>query len=147
MKEKLINVPGPDHPISIERNPARVVVSVAGDVIADTCDALTLREADYPPVQYIPLEDVDLSQLKPTDHATYCPYKGYCNYYSVPSGGKKSVNAVWTYESPYPAVAQIKEHVAFYPDRVDEIEEQLATTREASKSGPAMFGDTFGGQR
>ena len=96
MKEKLIKVPGPDHPISIERNSARVVVSVAGDVIADTCDALTLREADYSPVQYIPREDVDLSRLKPTDHATYCPYKGDCNYYSVPSGGKKSGNAVWT---------------------------------------------------
>jgi uncharacterized protein (DUF427 family) len=134
MKEKLIKVPGPDHPISIERNSARVVVSVAGDVIADTCDALTLREADYSPVQYIPREDVDLSRLKPTDHATYCPYKGDCNYYSVPSGGKKSVNAVWTYENPYPAVAQIKEHVAFYPDRVDEIAEQLPTKRESLKS-------------
>jgi uncharacterized protein (DUF427 family) len=134
MKEKLIKVPGPDHPISIERNSARVVVSVAGDVIADTCDALTLREADYSPVQYIPREDVDLSRLKPTDHATYCPYKGDCNYYSVPSGGKKSVNAVWTYENPYPAVAQIKGHVAFYPDRVDEIAEQLPTKSESLKS-------------
>ena len=137
MKEKLIKVPGPNHPISIERNSARVVVSVAGDVIADTCDALTLREADYSPVQYIPREDVDLSRLKPTDHATYCPYKGDCNYYSVPSGGKKSVNAVWTYEDPYPAVAQIKGHVAFYPDRVDEIAEQLPTKRESSKSSHA----------
>ena len=134
MKEKPIKVPGPDHPISIERNPARVVVSVADWVIADTGNALTLREADYPPVQYIPREDVDLSQLKRTDHATYCPYKGDCNYYSVPSGGKKSVNAVWTYENPYSAVAQIKEHVAFYPDRVDEIAEQLVTKRELLKS-------------
>ena len=134
MKEKPIKMPGPDHPISIERNPARVVVSVADHVIADTRNTLTLREADYPPAQYIPREDVDLSQLKPTDYATYCPYKGDCNYYSVPSGGKKSVNAVWTYESPYPAVAQIKEHVAFYPDRVDEIAEQLPTKRESLKA-------------
>ena len=125
MKEKPIKVPGPDHPISIECNPAHIVVSVAGHVIADTRSALTLREADYPLVQYIPREDVDLSRLKPTDHATYCPYKGDCNYYSIPSGGKKSVNAVWTYENPYPAVAQIKGHVAFYPDRVDEIAEQI----------------------
>jgi uncharacterized protein (DUF427 family) len=147
MKQKPIKVPGPDHPISIERNPARVVVSVAGRVIADTTNALTLREADYPPVQYIPREDVDLSQLKRTDRATYCPYKGDCNYYSVPSGGNKSVNAVWTYEEPYPAVAQIKEHVAFYPDRVDDIAEQLAKTRQASKSGRDMLGDKFGGQR
>src|SRR6266481_4869593 len=134
MKEKQIRIPGPDHPISIERNPARVVVSVAGHVVADTRNALTLREADYSPVQYIPREDVDLSQLRRTDHATYCPYKGDCNYFSVP-GGKKSVNAVWTYEDPYPAVGQIREHVAFYPDRVDEIAEQLPTTPESLKSG------------
>ena len=134
MKEKQIKLPGPDHPISIERNPARVVVSIAGGVIADTRNALTLREADYPPVQYIPREDVDLSRLERTDHATYCPYKGDCGYYSVPAGGKKSVNAVWTYEDPYPAVESIKGHVAFYSDRVDEIGEQLPTTRESSKS-------------
>ena len=124
MKQKQIRIPGSDHPISIQHNPARVVVSVAGRVIADTGNALTLREADYPPVQYIPREDVDLPQLERTDHATYCPYKGDCNYYSVLAGGKKSVNAVWTYENPYPAVAQIKGHVAFYPDRVDEITER-----------------------
>ena len=135
MKNKQIKLPGPDHAISIQRNPARVVVSVAGQVIADTRNALTLREADYPPVQYIPRDDVDLSQLKRTDHATYCPYKGDCTYYSVPAGAKKSVNAVWSYESPFPAVAQIKGHVAFYSDRVDEIAEQLPTTRESSRSG------------
>ena len=139
MKEKQIKLPGPDHPISIERNPARVVVSVADHVVADTRNALTLREADYSPVQYIPLEDVDFSQLERTDHATYCPYKGDCNYYSVPAGGKKSVNAVWTYEDPYPAVAQIREHVAFYPDRVEEIAEQLPN-RESSQSSRTKNG-------
>ena len=135
MKEKQMKVPDSDHPISIERNPARVVVSVAGHLIADTRNALTLREADYSPVQYIPREHVDFTQLEKTDHATYCPYKGDCAYYSVPPGGKKSINAVWTYEDPYPAVAQIKGHVAFYPDRVDEIAEQLPTTPESIKSG------------
>jgi len=127
MKEKQVKRPGPDHPISIQRNPARIVVSVAGRVVADTRNALTLCEAAYPPVQYIPVEDVDFSQLKRTDQATYCPYKGDCTYYSVPAGGKKSVNAVWSYEDPFPSVAQIKGHVAFYPDRVDEIAEQLPT--------------------
>ena len=135
MKEKEIRIPDPDHPISIQPNPARVVVSVAGHVVADTRSALTLREADYLPVQYIPREDVDLSQLERTDHATYCPYKGDCGYYSIPAGGRKSVNAVWSYEDPYPAVAQIKGHVAFYPERVDEIAEQLPTTGESLKSG------------
>ena len=121
MKDRQIRVPGPDHPITIERNPVRVVVSVAGRVIADTRDALTLRESTYLPVQYIPLKDVDMSLLEPTDHSTYCPYKGDCAYYSIPIGGDKSVNAVWTYEVPFAAVAEIKDHFAFYPDRVDEI--------------------------
>ena len=134
MKEKAIKIPGPDHPISIQPNPARVVVSVAGRVIAETCNALKLREADYPPVQYIPRADVDCSRLERTDHATYCPYKGDCKYLSISAGGKKSVNAVWTYENPYPAVAQIKGHVAFYPNRIDEIAEQLPTKRESLNS-------------
>lgn len=126
MKDKQIKLPGPDHPIAIQRNPARVVVSVAGRVIADSRNALTLREAEYPPVEYIPRKDVDFFQLERTDHATYCPYKGDCSYYSIPGGGKKSVNAVWSYEEPFPAVGQIRGHVAFYPDRVDEIAERLA---------------------
>ena len=141
MKTKQIEIPGPDHPISIQRNPARVIVSVVGRVVADTGNALTLREADYPAVQYIPREDVDLTQLERTDHATYCPYKGDCSYYSIPAGGEKSVNAVWTYEDPYPAVAQIEGYVAFYPDKVDEIAEQLPTSRGSSKSGLPKFGE------
>jgi len=121
---KPIKIPGPDHPISIERNPNRVVVTVAGRVIARTRDALTLREGAYPGVQYIPRKDVDMTLLLRTDHATYCPYKGDCAYFSVPLGGARSTNAVWTYEAPYAAVASIKDHLAFYPDRVDTIEEE-----------------------
>jgi uncharacterized protein (DUF427 family) len=139
MKEKQIKNPGPDHPISIQHNHARVVVSVAGRVIADTRNALALREAEYPPVQYIPRKDVDFSELERTDHATYCPYKGDCSYFSIPAGGEKSVNAVWTYEDPYPAVAQIKGHIAFYPDKVDEIAEQLPN-RESSQSSRTKNG-------
>src|SRR5437764_7569763 len=126
MKDRQIRFPGPDHPITIERNPVRVVVSVAGRVIADTRDALTLRESTYPAVQYIPVKDVDMSLLEPTDHSTYCPYKGDCAYYSIPAGGQRSANAVWTYEVPFAAVTQIKDHLAFYSDRVDAIEEQPA---------------------
>ncbi|MFK2853903.1 DUF427 domain-containing protein [Dyella humi] len=120
---RTIKIPGPDHPITIERNARRVVVRVASRVVADTRDALTLKEAGYPAVQYIPRQDVDMSLLERTDHATYCPYKGECAYYSVPVGGERAVNAVWTYEHPYDAVALIKAHVAFYPDRVEAIEE------------------------
>jgi uncharacterized protein (DUF427 family) len=119
--EKTMKIPGPDHPITIEKNPARVVVSVAGHVIADTFEALVLREAAYPAVQYIPRKDVDMAQLQRTAHHTYCPYKGESSYYSIAAGGEKSVNAVWTYETPYDAVAPIKDHVAFYTDRVDSL--------------------------
>jgi uncharacterized protein (DUF427 family) len=127
MTDRPIKQPGPDHPITVEANPARIVVTVAGQVVADTTDALTLREADYPPVPYIPLKDVDQSLLERTDNASYCPYKGDASYYSVTPGGEKSVNAVWTYEAPYAPVAEIKDHVAFYPDRVDELAETDAS--------------------
>jgi uncharacterized protein (DUF427 family) len=123
---KPIKVPGPEHPITVERNPKRVVVSVAGRIIADSQNALTLREANYPPVQYIPRRDVEMTLLERTDHATYCPYKGDCAYYSIPLGGERSNNAVWSYEAPYAAVATIGGYLAFYPDRVDAIEEQPA---------------------
>jgi uncharacterized protein (DUF427 family) len=91
---KPVKIPGPDHPITIERNPARIVVSLAGRIIADTREALTLREAHYPAVQYIPRKDVDMTLLDRTDHTTYCPYKGDCSYFSIPLGGERSVNAV-----------------------------------------------------
>ena len=121
MADRVIKIPGPDHPISIEANPSRVTVRVGGRVIADTREALTLREASYPPVQYIPRRDVDMSALMRSSHTTYCPYKGDAAYYSIQVGGTRSINAVWTYETPFEATAQIKEYVAFYPDRVDEI--------------------------
>src|SRR4249919_2662790 len=126
MTTKPVKIPGPDHPITIEPNPERVVVSVAGRVIADTREALTLREATRPAVQYIPRKDVDMSMLERTSHATYCPYKGDCAYYSIPVGGQRSTNAVWTYEAPYSAVAEIKDRLAFYPSRVDTIEARPA---------------------
>jgi uncharacterized protein (DUF427 family) len=121
---KTVKIPGPDHPITIERNPSRVVVTVAGHIIADTRNALTLREANYPPVFYIPRKDVDIALLERTEHSTYCPYKGDAAYFSIPSGGERAINAIWTYESPYPAVEPIREHLAFYSDRVDSIEER-----------------------
>ena len=121
---KPIKIPGPDHAISIERDTERVIVSVGGRVIADTREALTLSEAHYPAVQYIPRKDVDMTLLERTDHTTYCPYKGDCSYFSIPLGGERSVNAVWSYEAPYAAVTPIKDHLAFYPNHVDLIEER-----------------------
>jgi uncharacterized protein (DUF427 family) len=121
--DRPVKIPGSDHPITIERNPLRVVVTAGDVVIADTRDALTLREARYPAVFYIPRKDVDMARLERTDHATYCPYKGDCAYFSIPSLGERGVNAVWTYETPYPAVEPIRGHLAFYPNRVDSIAE------------------------
>jgi uncharacterized protein (DUF427 family) len=121
MTDKPVKIPGPDHPISIEANPSRIVVKVGGKIIADTRAALTLREASYPPVQYIPRRDVDMAALMRSEHTSYCPYKGDASYYSIPAGGDRSRNAVWTYEAPFEVMAQIKDYVAFYPDRVDEI--------------------------
>ena len=121
---KTIKIPGPAHPITIERNLKRVVVSIGGTILAGSRDALILREAGYAAVQYIPRKDVDMTLLERSAHATYCPYKGDCAYFSVPSGGERAINAVWTYEAPYDAVAAIRNHLAFYPDRVDAIEER-----------------------
>ena len=121
MADKLLKIPGPDHPISIEETASRVVVKVGEQVIADTRAALTLREAAYPAVQYVPREDVDMAKLTRSEHTTHCPYKGDASYFSIPAGGERSRNAVWTYEAPYAAVARIKDYLAFYPDRVDHI--------------------------
>ncbi len=117
-------IPGPDHPITITPNPTHVVVTLAGKIIADTTRALTLREASYPAVHYIPRADVDMAALARTETHSYCPYKGEASYFSIPAGGARSTDAIWTYEAPYDAVAEIRDHLAFYPDRVDAIEER-----------------------
>jgi uncharacterized protein (DUF427 family) len=117
-----MKIPGPDHPISIEPSGGRVRVMLNGEVIADTTRALVLQEASYKPVFYIPREDAQLALLKRTDHGTHCPYKGDASYYSIRVGDRVAENAIWSYEQPYPAVAEIAGHLAFYPDRVDAIE-------------------------
>jgi uncharacterized protein (DUF427 family) len=125
MNSKAIKIPGPEHPIAITSARERIRVTAAGLRIVDTHEALILKEAAYPPVYYIPRKDVDMTKLQRTSHQTYCPYKGECAYYSIPAGGERSVNAVWTYEAPYAAVAKIRDYLAFYPDRVDAIQTLL----------------------
>jgi uncharacterized protein (DUF427 family) len=126
MTRKVILQPGPGHPITVEPNPARVIVTRAGVVVADTRSALVLREASYPAVQYIPRDDVDLSALQRSERESYCPYKGEAAYYSLAVGDRPAENAVWTYEAPYDAVADIKDHLAFYPNEVEIREEPAA---------------------
>jgi uncharacterized protein (DUF427 family) len=118
-----MKLPGPDHPITVARNARRVRVRFAGKVIADTTRALSLQEASYPAVNYIPRADVDMAALNRTSHHTHCPYKGEASYFSISAGGREANNAVWSYEQPFPAMAEIKELLAFYPDRVDGIDE------------------------
>jgi uncharacterized protein (DUF427 family) len=118
-----MKIPGSDHPITVAPNPKRVRVTFNGRVVADTRRALTLREAGYKPVQYIRRADIDMALLKRTAHATHCPYKGDASHFSLTVDGRVSENAAWSYEAPYPAMAEIMECLAFYPARVEGIEE------------------------
>lgn len=113
-----MRIPDETHPITITPNPSRVVVRRGDVVVADTTSALTLQESTFPAVQYIPFEDADPSYLRRSDHWTYCPFKGDASYYDLVVDGQEIPNAVWVYEEPYDAMAQIKGHLAFYPQNV-----------------------------
>jgi len=115
-----------DHPIRIEPNPQRLRVKLGDKVVVDTKRALTLFEATYPGVQYVPREDADMSLLTRTAHKTHCPYKGDASYYTIDADGQKAENAVWTYEHPFPGVSQIAGYLAFYPNKVQITEERAS---------------------
>jgi uncharacterized protein (DUF427 family) len=114
-----MKTPGPNHPITIEPSSDRVTVRTGGTTIADSTATLVLREADYPPVRYVPLADVDQTLLAPSDTSTYCPYKGEASYRSIKTDPDRGADAVWFYDQPYAAVQEIRDHVAFYADRVE----------------------------
>jgi uncharacterized protein (DUF427 family) len=113
-----MKLPGPDHPITITANPRRVRISANGVVIAESTDALTLKEASYPAVNYLPRKDANMALLARSERVTHCPYKGDANYFSINADGKTIADAIWTYESPFPAMTEISGHLAFYPDKV-----------------------------
>lgn len=120
MSHPEIKEPSAGHPITIEPTKGRVQVRVNGELVADTTAALELREATLPAVQYIPIGDVVFDRLSRTETSTHCPFKGDASYYSVTtSAGEAVEDAIWTYEQPYPAVAAIAGHVAFYPDKAE----------------------------
>jgi uncharacterized protein (DUF427 family) len=120
MSDRIVLEPSTEHPITIEPTRGRVQVRVNGQIVADTQAALTLQEATLLGVQYIPMSDVVQEVLTRTDTKTYCPFKGEASYYSVTTGGRDTVDdAIWTYEEPYPAVAAIAGHVAFYPNKAE----------------------------
>ncbi|ABD87155.1 DUF427 domain-containing protein [Rhodopseudomonas palustris] len=113
-----MKIPGPDHPITVLPTPKRVRVSAAGVVIAETSRALTLKEASYPAVHYIPRQDAKQEFLERSNRSTHCPYKGDASYFSIKAGDTTLENAVWSYEEPFPAMREIKDYLAFYPDKV-----------------------------
>jgi uncharacterized protein (DUF427 family) len=113
-----MRLPGPDHPITISANPRRIRVTAGDTVIAETTHALSLKEASYPAVQYVPRADARMELLKRTERMTHCPYKGDASYFSIAADGKTIENAIWTYETPFPAMAEISGYLAFYPDKV-----------------------------
>ena len=115
--------PGHPHAITIENNPNRIKVTFNGTVIAETTRALVLKEGPLPPATYIPREDVQMSYLQRTDHSTHCPFKGNASYFSVRVGNQIADNAVWTYETPIDSVAQIKDCLSFYKEKLDVCEE------------------------
>lgn len=118
MTDRKVLIPDATHPIEISRCLSVVSVTAGTLTIAETPAALTLTEASYAPVQYVPRGDVDMTLLERSQHTTYCPYKGEANYYSIPDLGDHGLNSVWTYETPFEAVGEIAGYLAFYPDRV-----------------------------
>jgi uncharacterized protein (DUF427 family) len=114
-----MKTPGPDHPITLEKAANRWRARYAGHVIADTDDAIILREADYPPVVYFPRIDVEMGYMSRTARGTHCPYKGDASYFTVLMDGQFAENAVWTYEQPFPAMEAIEGRLAFYPDKIE----------------------------
>jgi len=120
MSDRPVLQPTANHPITVEPTGKHVTVRINGEVVADTDNALTLQESTYPAVQYIPLSDVVQTVLTSSDTTTYCPFKGDASYYTVTTAAGDTVeDAIWTYEQPYPAVADIAGHVAFYADKAD----------------------------
>jgi uncharacterized protein (DUF427 family) len=118
-----MKIPGPDHPITIVPHPKRVRVMAGGEVLADSGRTLALSEANYPIVRYVPREDADMARMRRTGHHTMCPYKGEASYFSILTDAGVVENAVWTYEDPHAAVEPIRGHLAFYPSKVDAIED------------------------
>ncbi len=128
MADKPVLQPNAEHPIVIEPTGGRVRVRINGELIADSRDALTLRESTHRAVHYIPMADIATDKLQRSETTSYCPYKGDAGYYHVRADGHTVEDALWTYRRPFPAVAAIADHVAFYPDKVEIVIEGSART-------------------
>jgi uncharacterized protein (DUF427 family) len=112
----------PEHRVDLLPEARRVRVMFAGTVIADSSAAIRVEETGHGPVHYLPANDVRLDLLQPTEHHTYCPFKGDCSYWTIDAGGKRADNAVWAYRTPYDEAQGLAGHYAFYKSRVDTID-------------------------
>jgi uncharacterized protein (DUF427 family) len=113
-----MKLPNAEHPITLSRLPERLLVRFKDVVVADSENTLVLQEANYPAVYYVPRADIVETHFLRTEHSSYCPYKGQASYFSLSAGADTATDAVWSYEQPYPSLAEIKEYVAFYPGKV-----------------------------
>ena len=109
----------PDHRVDLEPHPERVRVRFAGEVVADSDRALLVRESGHDPVVYFPRDDVRAELLEPTQHSTFCPFKGDASYWTVRVGDREEANSVWSYEDPFQEVVGLKDFMAFFADRVE----------------------------
>jgi len=116
----------PEHRVDLLPETRRVRVTFAGTVIADSTSAIRCEETGHGPVHYIPAKDMRLDLMQPTEHKTYCPFKGDCSYWTIAvdgaGGRKQSENAVWGYQAPYDEASGLAGHYAFYNTRVDAVE-------------------------
>jgi uncharacterized protein (DUF427 family) len=116
----------PEHRVDLLPETRRVRVTFGGQVVADTTRAVCCEETGHEPVHYIPEKDMRLELMRPTDHKTYCPFKGDCSYWTIEvekgGGRQQSENAVWGYRAPYDEAVGLAGHYAFYKSRVDAIE-------------------------
>lgn len=115
-KESVWDYPRPPR---VEPSTQLIRVVFNGTIVAETSSALRVLETSHPPVYYIPPGDVQQQLLSPTAHHSYCEYKGQASYYSVKVGNKVSENAAWSYHQPSTGYESLKDHLAFYPGRVD----------------------------
>ena len=107
----------PDYAVTSEPLDQTVRILYQGTVVAESSEALLVKETKHADVVYMPRDALDMSYFSPTDHSTYCPFKGHANYWSVAVETSTDDNIAWSYDNPYPEVAQLKDYVSFYTDR------------------------------
>ena len=113
----------PNHKVELEPKPERVRAMFGGEAIADSERCRLVLESRHDAVVYFPREDVRMDALEKLTDTTFCPFKGTASYFTVRVGEREAANAVWSYEDPFDEVRDLKDYMAFYVDRIDELTE------------------------